>query len=200
MDRRSARRTLLGTVAAGAGAVLLGARGNGLAAAARGGQTDGGAGTPVAGASPREESPMTTRTNKALWTPWLELWNGNLAVADEIVAPGFVAHFAPVGASPAEVRGPDGLKAWIGGALAAFSDYSFATTVGPLADGDLVAGRWVFRGTYGGGIPGSAPAAVGQPVEYEGADVFRVEDGNIVEYWLSADILQMLQQIGVIPS
>ena len=201
MDRRSARRTVLGTVAASAGAVLLEARGNGLAAAARGGrQNGGGAGTPAAGTSPREESPMTTQTNKALWTPWLELWNGNLAVADEIVAPSFVAHFAPAGNSPAEVRGPEGLKAWIGGATAAFSDYGFATTVGPLADGDLVAGRWVFRGTYGGGIPGSAPAAVGQPVEYEGADLFRVEDGKIVEYWLSADILQMLQQIGVIPS
>jgi predicted SnoaL-like aldol condensation-catalyzing enzyme len=31
-------------------------------------------------------------------------------------------------------------------------------------------------------------------------DLLRVEDGKIVEYWLSADILQMLQQIGVIPS
>ncbi|MBA2247323.1 MAG: ester cyclase [Chloroflexia bacterium] len=55
-------------------------------------------------------------------------------------------------------------------------------------------------GTYQGGIPGSSPSAVGQPVEYEGVDVFRIEEGKIAEYWLSADILQLLQEIGVIPS
>jgi predicted ester cyclase len=143
---------------------------------------------------------MAVQTNKDLWLPWLELWNGNLAVADEIIGPSFVAHFAPVGNSPAEVRGPEGLKAWIGGILAAFTDYSFATTVGPLADGDKVAGRWVFRATYQGGIPGASPAAVGQRVEYAGMDVFRVESGKLVEYWLCADTLDLLQQVGVIPS
>lgn len=143
---------------------------------------------------------MTASANKALWTPWVELWNGNLAIADEIIAPNFVAHFSPAGNSPAEIRGPEGLKAWIGGAVAAFPDHSFTTTVGPLAEGDLVAGRWVFRATYAGGIPGASPDAVGQPVEYEGADLFRVADGRIAEYWLSADIMDLLQQVGLIPS
>jgi hypothetical protein len=123
------------------------------------------------------------------------LWNGDLALADEIVAPGFVAHFAPVGSSPAEVRGPEGLTGWI-----AQSFYRFETAVGPLVDGELVAGRWVFRGTYQGGIPGAPAAAVGIEVEYAGIDIFRVEAGKIAEYWLSADSLALLQQIGVIPS
>ena len=143
---------------------------------------------------------MTAQDNKALWKPWLELWNGDLNVADEIVAEDFVAHFAPVGNSPGEVRGPEGIKQWIGGALAAFTDYSFTTTVGPLADEDMVAGRWVFRGVYQGGIPGASAAAVGERVEYAGMDIFRVESGRIVEYWLCADILQMLQQVRAIPS
>jgi predicted ester cyclase len=98
------------------------------------------------------------------------------------------------------VRGPAGLKQLIGGSAAAFSDYSFTTTVGPLAEEDLVAGRWVFRGTYQGGIPGAPSAAIGTRVEYAGMDLFRVEAGKIVEYWLCADILQFLQQIGMIPS
>lgn len=143
---------------------------------------------------------MALPTQKELWNAWLTLWNGNLSIADSIIAPTFVAHFAPAATSPAEVRGPAGLKQWIGGSAAAFSDYSFTTTVGPLAEEDLVAGRWVFRGTYQGGIPGAPSAAIGTRVEYAGMDLFRVETGKIVEYWLCADILQFLQQIGMIPS
>ncbi len=143
---------------------------------------------------------MSSLSNKELWKPWADLWNGNLSLADAIIAPNFVAHFAPVGTSPAEVHGPEGMKQWIGGNMAAFTDYSFTTTVGPLADDDKVAGRWVFRATYQGGLPGTPPDAVGKIVEYAGMDLFRVEDGKIVEYWLCADILQLLQQVGMIPS
>ena len=143
---------------------------------------------------------MSTPTNQALWQSWNELWNGNLSIADEIIAPNFVAHFAPIGNSPGEVHGPDGLKQWIGGAVGAFADHSFTTTVGPLSDDDKVAGRWLFHGTYKGGMPGASPNAVGKHVEYAGIDLFRVEVGKIVEYWLCADTLQLLQQVGVIPS
>ncbi|MBA2676783.1 MAG: ester cyclase [Ktedonobacteraceae bacterium] len=143
---------------------------------------------------------MSSQTNKELWKRWSELWNGNLSIANEIIAPNFVAHFAPMGNSPTEVRGPEGLKQWIGGIGAAFTNASFTTSVGPLADEDLVAGRWTFRATYQGGMPGASPAAVGKSVEYAGMDIFRVEDGKIVEYWLCADILQLLQQVGMIPS
>lgn len=142
---------------------------------------------------------MDPQTNKELWTPWLEIWNGDFSAANEVIAPDFVAHFAPVGNSPAEVRGPEALTSWIAGILAAFSDPSFATAVGPLADGDLLAGRWIFRGTYRGGIPGSSPAAIGKPVEYAGMDMLRVDAGKLVEYWLSADTLVLLQEVGVIP-
>lgn len=118
---------------------------------------------------------MDPTANKALWQPWPALWNGDLAVAQEIAAPDFVAHVAPVGPSPAEVRGPDGLTEWI-------------------------AGRWLFRATYRGGFPGAPAEAVGRRVEYAGTDLLRVADGQIAEYWLCADIPQLLQQTGVIPT
>jgi predicted ester cyclase len=143
---------------------------------------------------------MSSPKNKELWQLWNEVWNGNLSIADAIIAPKFGAHFVPIGVSPAKVRGPDGLKQWIGAFLGAFTDYSFTTTVGPLADEDKVAGRWLFRATYQGGMPGASPAAVGKQVEFAGMDLFRVEDGKIVEYWLCADVLQLLQQVGMIPS
>ncbi len=32
---------------------------------------------------------MSTQTNKDLWQRWGELWNGNLSIADEIIATNF---------------------------------------------------------------------------------------------------------------
>lgn len=138
---------------------------------------------------------MPTNDDKALCGPWQDLWNGDPAVADEIIAPVFVAHFAPAGNSPGEVRGPEELKRWVGASSAAFADHRFTGTVGPIADGDMVAVRWVFRARYAGGIAGASP----DRVEHAGMDIFRVEDGRIVEYWLCANVLVLLQQIGVIP-
>ena len=141
---------------------------------------------------------MTVQTeNKTLWQPWAALWNGNLALADEIIAPNFVAHFVPMAGSPGEVRGPEGLKQWIGPLSVAFSNVSFTTDIGPLADEDKVVGRWIFRATYNGGMPGVPAESAGKSVEYAGVDILRIENGKIAEYWLSADILQLLQQLGI---
>ena len=143
---------------------------------------------------------MPLPSNHELWQSWIALWNGDLSIADQIIAPNFVAHFAPMGNSPGEVHGPDGMKQWIETLDVAFSDCSFTTTVGPIADNDHVAGRWLFRAIYQGGMPGASPDAVGKRVEYAGMDIVRVEGGKVVEYWLCADILQLLSQVGAIPS
>jgi hypothetical protein len=49
-------------------------------------------------------------------------------------------------------------------------------------------------------MPGASPAAIGKQIEYVGMDLFRVEASKIVEYWLCGDTLQLLQQVGIIPS
>jgi len=160
----------------------------------------------VAGAS--QATPIVTpgpagldrQAANQLWAAWQALWNGDLARAQTIIAPDFVAHFAPAGNSPSQVRGPKGLTDWISGSLGALEHYRFETEVGPLVDGDLLAGRWRLSGAYRGGVQGSSPDAVGKGIAYAGHDLIRVEAGRIVEYWLCADILQFLQQIGVIPA
>ena len=202
MATRSTRRTVVGTLTTGGAAALLGASGSraSSASAQDGGQATPAAGTPTA---PPVVTPMaggSTDELKALWERWSALWNGDLAVADEIIAPEFVAHFVPAGDSPGEVRGPDGLKTWIGGSSETYTDYSVTTIVGPLVEGDMMAGRWVIRGTYQGGIPGSAPDAVGRQISFEGTDLLRAKGGQLVEYWVSSDTLNLLQQLGVIPS
>lgn len=198
MTPRAPRRTMLATLALGAGALLPPLRAEGREMIAS--HNPRHASQPQRIAAQPASAPATSRASKNLWLPWVALWNGDFSLADEIIAPDFVAHFAPMAGSPGDVRGPEGLTGWIAGIVAAFSDYRFETTVGPLADGDLLAGRWLFEATYRGGIPGSSPDAVGQPVAYAGVDILRIEADRIAEYWLSADTLDLLQQIGVVPS
>jgi predicted ester cyclase len=200
MDRQLPRRMALVLVAAGAGMGLNSAHGGIQEITSNSNQSGIGGPRSESSENQVEDEPVAVETSKNLWRPWLALWNGDLAIANQLIAPSFVAHFAPVGSSPGEVHGPEGLTGWISGILAAFTGHRFEMTVGPLAEGTLVAGRWVFRATYQGGIPGSATDAVGTAVEYAGIDILRVEDEQIVEYWLCADTLDLLQQIGVIPS
>ena len=79
---------------------------------------------------------------------------------------------------------------------APFSDLIFAIEVGPLVSGDFVVGRWKAEGAYAGGIPG-ATAPAGTPVTYRGTDILRAEGNRFVEYWVSADVFQLMADLGV---
>ena len=67
-----------------------------------------------------------------------------------------------------------------------------------VAEGDRVAVRIEFTGTHDGDLMGIAPT--GKPVTIEIAMIYRIENGKIVDHWMLADQLTMLQQIGVIPA
>lgn len=67
-----------------------------------------------------------------------------------------------------------------------------------VAEGDRVAVRIEFTGTHDGDLMGIAPT--GKPVAIEIGMIYRIENGKIVEHWMLADQLTMLQQIGVIPT
>ena len=142
---------------------------------------------------------MSRETNKMLLNRWIELWNGNLALIDEIVAPEFVGHFPPTTSRPNKVHGSQALEEWIRTTLALFVDVQLTLEVGPLVDEDTVVGRWIFRGTYQGDIP-SATSTAGTHIAFNGIDILRIADEKIVEYWVSSDGLYLMQQLGVIPS
>lgn len=67
-----------------------------------------------------------------------------------------------------------------------------------IAEGDLIFVRTRFEGTHDGDLMGIAPT--GKPVTIEIALTYRIENGKIVDHWMLADQLTMLQQIGVIPA
>ena len=66
-----------------------------------------------------------------------------------------------------------------------------------IVSGDRVVGRFVYRGTHTGDLLG-IPASVNK-VEMRSIDIWRVRDGMFVEHWDELNLMQMFQQIGVLP-
>ncbi|SCG77969.1 ester cyclase [Micromonospora rifamycinica] len=128
---------------------------------------------------------------------WVQLWNGDYALAGRIVSPDVRVRAALLdGGDGSAVRGPAGMVDLIGQIRGAFPDLRFTVEVGPIVDGDHVVVRWVADGTYGGGFPG-ATAAPGTTVRFTGTDILRVRHGLITDYWLNADTLLLTTQLGV---
>lgn len=122
-----------------------------------------------------------------------ELCNARRAeVADEIVAPDYVAHGPQ--APPAE--GPDGVKARIAVYQDSLDGHWDVQEL--IAAGDRVVARWIGRGTHRGELMGVAPT--GSPVEVDAISVFRLDGGKIAEEWTVWDALGLLQQLGAVPA
>ncbi|MEU5993722.1 ester cyclase [Spirillospora sp. NPDC047418] len=132
----------------------------------------------------------------ALYRRWLfEVWQGDYAVAGEILAPGFTGHWPDL-----EVHGPAEAAAQVRRSHGYFTDVRTTLDAGPVvsAAGDgMVAAAWSFHGSYRGGIPG-ATAAPGTRVSFRGQDVFRAEDGRFAEYWVVSDALGLMTALGAL--
>jgi predicted ester cyclase len=139
---------------------------------------------------------MAARINAELWDRWIELWNGNLDLAEHIIHPDFEIHRVPMPHVPEGLGGRDILVEWVKQTRSILGSLRFTVEVGPIVDGEIVAGRWLAEGSYQGGIPG-ATAPTGTPVGFHGNDIWRADDGLIREYWLSDDLLDLSQQLGV---
>jgi predicted ester cyclase len=136
---------------------------------------------------------------RRLYRRWmLELWNGDLAVAAELVTDDFVIHQARAdGAGSDERRGPEAVVQLVRDGHAPFDGLTFEIEVGPVVEGDLVAARWAGRGRYRGGMPG-ATAAAGTPVAFGGIDLLRARGDRFAEYWVSSDGLALMGQLGAL--
>jgi predicted ester cyclase len=136
---------------------------------------------------------------KELYRRWLlELWAGDLSVAEQLVTPDFVVHQARADGAPSEeVRGPGALVRMVREGHGPFDGLSFRIEVGPVVEGDLVAARWAGRGRYRGGLPG-ATASAGTMVSFGGTDLLRARDGRFAEYWVSSDGLLLMAQLGAL--
>ena len=124
-----------------------------------------------------------------------DLFNkGNLAVADQIIAPNHVNHDP---ATPYFGKGPDGEKQIVTLYRGAFPDLHF--TIDQIIDaGDFLAVRYTATGTHKAALRGVAPT--NKTVKVGGEAIYRISRGKIVESWVYWDALGLMQQLGAVPA
>jgi steroid delta-isomerase-like uncharacterized protein len=136
---------------------------------------------------------MSTEANKAIARREIEEFEGkgNLAVADEVLAPNYRLHFP--GFPPLD---REGHKQVISVFRDAFPDMRI-TVESQLSEGERVANHIIMIGTHQGEFQGIPPT--GKYVTVTGTNIMRFEGDKIAELWGYLDAVGMLQQLGVIP-
>jgi predicted ester cyclase len=142
---------------------------------------------------------MPTEEHQQMYERWLAMWNGEVELAHKLASSSCRIHRAPFGIEdPTTLVGPEGLMEMVNQGRSFFDDIQVELEVGPIAEADLLAARWNFKGLYKGGMPG-ASAPEGTPVIFAGIDFWRIdEDGMIDEYWVSSDGAYLMAQLGML--
>jgi predicted ester cyclase len=130
--------------------------------------------------SPSERRSMSTEENKAVSDRMAEaIGRADFDAFDELMAPELAEEFKQ---GIAELR-------------RSFPDYHGTNGI-QVAEGDMVANRFVFHGTHRGEFMGVAPT--GRRVTFRGLTLDTVVDGKIVESIVELDLEDVLGQIGAV--
>lgn len=141
---------------------------------------------------------MTNKTNKDIYRLWVDAWNKDSRLVEEIANEECVVHqIRTDGESATDKVGADALKDIIDKAKVLFDRVTMTVDVGPIEEGEYVSARWTFTGNYLGGMPG-AQAEVGKTVAFSGNDFLRIKEGQITEYWVSSDGIYLLEQLEIL--
>jgi steroid delta-isomerase-like uncharacterized protein len=132
--------------------------------------------------------------NKAIVRRYIEeIYNKrNLEIADELVTENYVNN-----TGFETVKGIEGLRQFATMLGTAFPD-AHETIEDQVAEGNKEVHRWIIRGTHQGEFLGIPPT--GKQVSVTGITVAHIAEGKIAEEWTSADMMGLLQQLGVMPS
>jgi len=138
---------------------------------------------------------MSAEANKAAVRRLIEeVMNGrNPDALDEIVAGDVVHHSLP----PGMPQGIESYRALTSGYTVAFPDLQ-ATIDDLIAEGDRVVVRMTNRGTHQGEFMGIPPT--GKRIEVSAITMLRFADGKLAEEWVQADMLGVMEQLGVVPA
>jgi steroid delta-isomerase-like uncharacterized protein len=127
-----------------------------------------------------------------------EVWSkGNMVVADQIYLNDLVRHSADM----PDMKGREPYKKFILACREAFPDWK-DTVENIIASGDLVATKYVNRGTMTGtmrGPKGDRPPT-GNRLEAPCAAFFRIAEGKIAEIWFYYDSVAFAKALGLPPS
>ncbi len=136
----------------------------------------------------------TVDSNKLVARRYLEqFWNGNdPAVIAEITVADVIGHPTP----GETLQGRDILVQRHAGLRRIYGDPHFVVE-DLIAEGEKVLLRWFFTGKHIGPFMGAEPT--GKQISVGGMNLFQLVDGKIVEFWVNADDLGELQQLGALP-
>ena len=128
--------------------------------------------------------------NIALIMRHYEAWNsGDIEAIKEIFSPDYVFH-----SGPGQDESLEQMIELLKPQMEAWPDRTFSVE-DILAKGDKVVSRFIFKGTHEGDIEGFP--ATGKKIETTGIEIWRVENGKIVESWEVTDRLGGAQQLGM---
>ena len=139
-----------------------------------------------------EELKTKVEKNKDFIQAYTEdFWNKqNIAAFEKYFTADFIVH---------DANGDQNFEQYKGLCMAYFTAFPDLriTTDELVAEGNKVAKVWTANCTHKGEIMGIP--ATGNQIVVKGIEMFRIEDGKILELWVSMDNLGMMQQLGVIP-
>jgi steroid delta-isomerase-like uncharacterized protein len=137
---------------------------------------------------------MTLEENKDIARRFIQrvFVEADPAAVDELASEDFMPH--SWGQMP---PGRDSLKAAQKRVTQGISDARM-TVEDLIAEGDKVAVRLISHGRHTGEFM-SVPAS-GKEYDISETHIFRITGGKVVEHWLNADMLGLMQQIGALPA
>jgi steroid delta-isomerase-like uncharacterized protein len=114
---------------------------------------------------------------------------GDADALQELMAPHVIDHNPMADQRP----GLEGFKQWMAAVRGSFPDLH-GTVEDVVAEGDRIAARMTWRGTHRGEFMGIPPT--NRPVTFSAFHVVRFEGGRAEEWWGTANLLDVLQQLG----
>jgi steroid delta-isomerase-like uncharacterized protein len=137
------------------------------------------------------EEGITEEEVKALVEKDLEIWNeGNLALADELIAPDYVEHTADISE---DIVGIDAFKERVTILRTNYPDFNI-TVEELIVKDDKIVWRWIATGTNTGTTNDIPPT--GKKTRFEGVGIIRVANGKFVERLIYYNEATMLRQLG----
>lgn len=139
-----------------------------------------------------EREHMSLEQNKTIARRWSEeLWGrGQLAVANEIIAPDYVRHDP---GDPFPARGPEDVKHIVTMLRSMLPDLRIDVEM-QIAEGDFVVNRYTSTATDTVGYLGMPPT--GRVIQTPAIQIFHIVGGKIVESWAVRDDAGTLRQLG----
>jgi steroid delta-isomerase-like uncharacterized protein len=116
---------------------------------------------------------------------WKETW-------DKLMSTDVVHHF---NSAAAPIVGLEANKTFNENLFQGFPDIHH-TIEDVVAEGDKVVYRTTIQGTHTGEFLGTPPT--GQAVKVNDFTLLRIADGKIVEWWYECNLLEVMQQLGLV--